>query len=101
MPGDNIRHLKIVRAADVKAEIREDTIAVLKEALRDAKKGEALEAIVILKTPDGWRELASSTADFMDWIGRLEVFKTEWINLYLATTKSHDTPIPPAGPDEE
>lgn len=102
--SDKIHQLKVVSAKEkVERETREDTIKVLRDALKAAKRGEIIETVVIVKYADdfdggGWRELASSTSRFCEWIGRLEILKSNWVSKY--NTLTVDTPIE-SGDDSE
>ena len=67
-------------------EVRQNTIATLQEALKRAIAGEADECVVILyrHTRDGtddWDNLTSYTTSITRWIGRLEVTKSDWIDV--------------------
>jgi hypothetical protein len=80
MTKDNVRQLGVV---SVTQSIRADVVAGLEKALEEAKRGEIDEIFVIAKTADGFRELASPTQHFAEWIGRLEITKASWLHEYI------------------
>lgn len=80
MSRGKVTHLGVVHPTQA---IREDTVALLEEALASAKRGEIDEVFVIAKTADGFRELASPTQHFAEWVGRLEIQKHGWIQSYI------------------
>lgn len=81
---NNVRHLNVVKP--VAPEVREDTVKLIREILKEAKKGEVTEVVILTRGPNGWRESASSTNDFLGWIGRLRVQESEWIDRYRELT---------------
>jgi hypothetical protein len=90
----SVHNLHVVKPGD--RPVRQDTVAVLKDALKAAKKGEIVECVVIARYPDDmpdgtrWRELASGTTNFCEWLGRLEILKTGWIEQYRDLTEEPD-----------
>jgi hypothetical protein len=60
--------------------IRAEVIAMLEDALAEAKAGEIDELFMILKHPGGdeWSDRSTSTLNTTEWIGKLEVTKLSW-----------------------
>ena len=77
---DKVRTLTVVTPAQ---ETCAETIQILREALAEAERGEIHEMFLLAKTADGYRQLASPTHHFAEWIGRLETTKTEWVIHFL------------------
>lgn len=76
--------VKLVPKTPIDQEVQKQTIAVLKEALADAERGEIHSCILLLKRDDGhWSDLNSGTMMFSDAIGKLEIIKQRWIRDYL------------------
>ena len=97
--NDKIVHLKVVKAGEPEVEVHEDTVKLLRDVLRDAKKGVITEVVIVAKGPDNWQPMCSATCDFLEWIGRLRVLETDWINRYNARTP--DAPEPRFDKDDE
>lgn len=95
---DKVHHLNIVKPTG--PEVRADTVEILRDVLREAKKGLVTEVVILTNGPDGWREQASSTGQFLEWIGRLRVMEAEWIDRYKSLT-DNDLPTPQFDKDDE
>jgi hypothetical protein len=86
-----VHNLHVVKPGE--RPVRQDTVAVLRDALKAAKRGEIVECVVIARYPDDmpdgtrWRELASGTTNFCEWVGRLEILKAGWIDQYRDITE--------------
>lgn len=78
--SDKISHLNVV---SVDQKVNESTIRILEGILAEARSGEVVEVFIIGKGPGGWRELASPTTGFCEWIGRLEIQKASWIKHFF------------------
>lgn len=81
-----ISKLSVVKAPTVEEAISQETIAILEEALEKARAGDIIQVVIIAKRQEGWHEYASPTESIMEWIGRLEVLKTNWIAKYNELT---------------
>lgn len=82
-------NLRVVTKAE---SIREDVIAILREALGEAERGEVAEIIVILKQTDGhWKDRRSATLAMSDAIGKIEIVKQAWIGQYLTECSTQTT----------
>lgn len=73
--------LRFVPRPSADKEAREEVIEMLEEALEEAKRGEIVEIVMILKRPeeDVWDERATVTRFMSAWIGKLEMLKHNWI----------------------
>lgn len=82
---EKVTNLRIAPIPTADEEIRAKVVAMLEEALEQAKRGEIDELFMILKHPgtDEWSDRATETQHFSEWIGKLEVTKQTWILQFL------------------
>lgn len=75
----------------------EESIALLEEALAEAKAGRVESVIIILRTPSGyWQDWRSPTVDTYRAIGYLESLKHEWLVALMRETDVPPENRPPA-----
>jgi hypothetical protein len=85
MSDDKIHHLSVVKAPTIPERTRAETVEILEEVLKAAKAGEVSEVVIIALSPNGeWRELATATTSVAEWIGRLKILESDWIDEYKA-----------------
>lgn len=78
---DKVRQLHAVAPVTVDAEIRAEVVEKLERALAMAKDGKVSEVLVIALHEDGdYTQLASHTQSLSQWIGLLEITKSDWIH---------------------
>lgn len=77
--SDKVHKLGIV---PLEQTINATTVHILEELLAEARAGTLQEVFVIGRGPSGWSEHASPTQAFPEWIGRLEIQKTNWIAMF-------------------
>lgn len=65
-------------------EVRESVVSLLRKSLAEAESGEVHSALIILEDVNGeWISRQSTTLKFSETVGRLEIFKQEWIAQFL------------------
>ncbi len=86
LPEDNVEKLRVVQRPTAEDKVQREVLTHAESILALARDGQIDSLVVIMSHPDGsYSELISSTTQFRQMIGQLEVVKQNWIGNYLAS----------------
>lgn len=76
--------LHVVAPPKLPESVRADAVETLERVLAEAKAGNVSGVVVIWRDgKEHWENDRTGLADFPEWIGRIEITKTEMISEYL------------------
>lgn len=95
MPEDNIAQLGVVPKPRAEDKIQQEVLKHLATLTALAEAGQIECLFCIAAHPDGtYSEAISSTTQFRQMIGQIEVVKQNWIGMYLASLSGKPMPKP-------